>query len=100
MQNSNIKNNIIHGTIVIFIITVVAKIVAFLTSSVLAYYLGTSDQSDAYYTVLSVDQVFYPMLGVGIWNVFLPIYRRKLVVDTQDKVDEFANSSLTFLSII
>lgn len=99
MQNE-IKNNVVHGTIVIFTVTIIAKIVAFLTSSILAYYLGTSEQSDVYYTVLSVDQVFYPMLGVGIWNVFLPLYKEKLVTESEEKIDSFANKSLTLFSII
>lgn len=99
-DKNDIKQNIIHGTIVIIIVTVLAKLASFVSTAVLAAYLGTTNQSDAVNTVLGVEQVFYPMIGVGIWKVFLPIYKENLVTDKIDEADKLANKTITLFTLI
>lgn len=99
MHETTIKSTVIRGTIVIFIVTVLSKIAAFLSTAVLAYYLGTSYQSDALNTVYSVDQVLYPLLGVGIWKVFLPLYKERVVNNELDEANSFANKTITLFTV-
>ena len=99
MDNS-IGKRVFRGTIIIVLIGILAKLAAFLSEAVLAAYLGTNYQSDAYYMVSSIQQVIYPMLSVGIWKVFLPIYKEKITTGEGPQAHELTNKVITFFTII
>lgn len=100
MKDQSLEKKIFHGTLVIIIVGVVAKFASFISEAILAAYLGTTYQSDAYYMVSSIQQVIYPMLSVGIWKVFLPIYREKLVKNENSTADAIANKATTLFTIV
>lgn len=99
MDNS-IGKKVFRGTITILLVGILAKITSFIAEAILAAYLGTTDQSDAYYMVSSIQQVIYPMLSVGIWKVFLPIYKEKLTQGKNDEAAALTNKVMTFFSIV
>ena len=99
MDNS-IGNKVFRGTLVIVMVGMLAKFVSFFTEAVLAAYLGTSYRSDAYYMVSSIQQVIYPMLSVGIWNVFLPLYKSHIAKGERDTAYALTNKSLSFFTAI
>lgn len=90
---------ILKGTIVIVSVSVLAKIISFITEAILAGYLGTTYQSDAYYMVASIQNVIYPMLSFGIWTVYLPIYKEKITIGEQKSADELADKVITVTTI-
>lgn len=98
-KSSDVGNRIWHGTIVIVLVGIFAKLAAFIVEAILAAYLGTTFTSDAYYMVSSIQQVIYPMLSVGIWKVFLPIYKDKLARNDLDGTTALANRVITFFTI-
>lgn len=100
MDQKSIGSKIFKGTIIIVIIGVLAKVAAFIEEAVLAAYLGTTLQSDAYYMVWSVHAVIYPMLSIGIWNVFLPLYKSHISKKEIEKAFELTNKSLSFFTLI
>ena len=99
-DHASVATNLIKGSAVIILVSVVSKLTAFLAEAMLAAYLGTTSQSDAYYMVLGLHQVLFPMLIVGIWKVFLPIYKEKLTLGMTREADAVTNKSLTFFSLI
>lgn len=99
MDNS-IGKKIFRGTITIVLVGILAKITSFIAEAILAAYLGTTYQSDAYYMVNSIQMVIYPMLSVGIWKVFLPIYKEKLTHGEDDEAAALSNKVITFFSIV
>lgn len=99
MDNS-IGKKIFRGTIVIVLVGILAKITSFISEAILAAYLGTTFQSDAYYMVASVQNVFYPMLSIGIWKVFLPLYKSHIAKGEIDKSHALTNKSLSFFTVI
>ncbi len=99
-ESNHIGKRIFRGTLVIVFVSVLAKLAAFLSEAVNAGYLGTTFQSDAYYMVASIQQVLYPMLSVGIWKVFLPIYKDKLSQNNQAAADGLANKMICFFTTI
>lgn len=90
------KKNII----VVFALTILAKLAAFLTELTVANYLGTSSLADAYNIVFSVHYIIYPMVGVGLWKAFMPEYNKVLVVDGIKSANELANIVLNFTVVI
>ena len=95
-MSGNVKNLVFRGTVVIVLVGIIAKITAFVTEAILAAYLGTTYQSDAYYMVSGIQMVVYPMLSVGVWKVFLPLYKEKLAKQEPEKADCLTNTSITF----
>ena len=89
-----------RGTIVIVLVGILAKITSFISEAVLAAYLGTTFRSDAYYMVTSIQAVIYPMLSVGIWKVFMPIYKEKTTLGLNDEAAALTNKAITFFSVV
>ena len=91
MRNKNVKNvGIVLGC------SVVAKILSYVWEAMLAAFFGVSDQADVFYMTTSVFGILYPILDMGIWKVFLPIYKTKLVKKEENKAETMANISITF----
>lgn len=88
-----------RGTVVIITVGILSKLVSFLSEAILASCLGTTYQSDAYYMVSSVHQVIYPMLSIGIWKVFLPLYKEKITNNQIDLANSLSNKALTFFAM-
>ena len=99
MDNS-IGKKVFRGTVVIVLVGILAKFTSFIAEAVLAAYLGTTYRSDAYYMVAGIQAVLYPMLSVGIWKVFLPLYKEKLAQGKTDEANDLTNKSITFFSIV
>lgn len=100
MKEQTIAGKLFRGTIVIILVSILAKITTFITEAILASYLGTTYQSDAYYMVTSIQYVVYPMLSVGIWKVFLPIYKEKITLGDIEGANELTNKVITNFTII
>ena len=90
MNNKTVKNvGIILGC------SIAAKLFSYFWEALIAAYLGASDQSDALYMVTSIFGILYPILDLGIWKVFLPIYKTKLVEKNESKAERIANVAVT-----
>ena len=99
MYNSAGKQ-VFRGTVVIVLVGILAKITSFISEAVLAAYLGTTFRSDAYYMVTSIQAVIYPMLSVGIWKVFMPIYKEKTTLGLNDEAAALTYKAITFFSVV
>lgn len=99
MENTKVTRNILRGSVIIFVVAILAKLTAFLTEAILAAYLGANEQSDAYYMVSSIQMVLYPMLSVGIWKVFLPVYKEKITLGHVRDAEKFTNQGITFFTL-
>lgn len=91
-------NQLIRGTIVIMIIRMLAKFTAFISEAILASYLGTKATGDAYYMVTNIQYLIFPMLSIGIWKVFLPLYKVHTVQGQIREAHSLANTAITFFT--
>lgn len=89
-----------EGIKIIFIISVLSKIMSFLSELVIANSLGTSNLADVYSMVNGAYIVIYPMISIGIWSCFLPEYKKKYIEYGKEKASSFANQVLSFFGII
>ena len=99
-METSVGKNVFRGSVVIVLVGILAKITSFIAEAVLAAYLGTTFRSDAYYMVNSIQMVVYPMLSVGIWKVFMPIYKEKITHGQAEEAAALTNKVITFFSII
>ncbi|MBR0156367.1 MAG: murein biosynthesis integral membrane protein MurJ [Clostridia bacterium] len=99
-MDGSIKKKVFNGAVIIAVVSIIAKLTTFAQEAVLAAYIGTTFKSDAYHMVSSIQMVIYPMVSVGIWKVFLPLYKEKVTHNRIDEANRFANKVITFYSII
>ncbi|MBR4435619.1 MAG: murein biosynthesis integral membrane protein MurJ [Clostridia bacterium] len=99
-MDKSVGSKVIKSTAIILIISLIAKASSFLYESVLAYFVGTSMQADAYQTISGVQAAVYPMLSIGIWKVFMPLYKKHLSRGETDNAESLANKSITFFTLI
>lgn len=100
LTHKSVNAQLFKGTIIIILISLLAKLSSFISEAILASYLGTSYQSDAYYMVSSIQMVIYPMLSVGIWKVFLPVYKEKIAKNENNDATILADKVITLFTII
>ena len=100
MENNVKKNRMASGTIVIFTISLLSRLISFITDAILAAILGVGIESDAYYMVSGIQQVIFPMISIGIWKVFLPYYKSKITEKDFLGVDLIADKTITFFELI
>lgn len=100
MKEQTLASRLLKGTIVIVLVSVLAKIVTFITEAILAGYLGTTSQSDAYYMVTSIQNVIYPMLSIGIWKVYLPIYKEKITLGEMESANDLTDKVITVYTAV
>lgn len=97
---SHTGKKIFRGTVIIILVSVLAKFSAFLSEAINAAYLGTTYQSDAYYMVSSIIIGVCPVLSVAVWKVFLPVYKGKLAQNDQAGADSMANKMISFFTML
>jgi len=90
------SNKLLKNTAIVLGCSVVAKLLSFVWEAILAAYFGASDQADALYMTTSIYGILYPIWDIGIWKVFLPIYKTKVTQDSGNRGTKFANAALTF----
>lgn len=93
------KNTLLKNAGIVLSISILAKLISFLTEIVLAAYMGTSEQADAYNMVIGVKQVLYPMLSIGIWKVFLPEYKKISIEKGDNKAFRFASKIINIFFV-
>ena len=99
-MTDSLEKKIFRGTIVIVLIGFCAKFTAFITGTILASRLGVSYQSDAFYMIDSIKDVLYPMMSIGIWKVFLPLYKEKLTQNNMCGATLLAHKAISFFTLI
>ncbi len=99
-KSRTIGENVLRGTVVIVLVGVLAKLTSFLSEAILAAFLGTTATSDAYYMVGSIFHLIYPMLSVGIWKVFLPVYKEKIARGQDGEAAAVTDRTLTFFTLV
>ena len=93
-------NKILKNTGVILACSIMAKVLSYILEAILAALLGANEQADAFYMTTSIFGILYPILDQGIWKVFLPTYKKKLVEEEDKKAEKVANTALTFFFLL
>ena len=91
---------VIKSFVIVLIMTILAKIASFISELIIAFLLGTSEKADMYSMIIGIHQVIYPMISVGIWSIFLPMYKKEMINNSEDNANELLCKVLTLFSII
>lgn len=94
------KNNIIKNSLILMVITMLAKVLGFIRELVLASTYGASMYSDAYLIAINIPTVIFAALGISISTIFIPLYID--IENNKGKKDalKFTNNIFNIISIV
>lgn len=98
LARNEVGKKIVKGAFTVVLMSLLAKLASFVLEAALAATLGASGNSDAYYMVIGVHDVIFPMLSVGVWKIFLPLYKTYNSTGRADKANAMADLSITFFT--
>ena len=93
-------SSIVRNLKIVFLLTILAKIASFLSEVIIANYLGTSNKADAYSMIAGIHAVIYPMLGIGIWSIFLPKYQKQKTISNVKATKEYSDKVITIFIML
>ena len=93
-------NKIVKSASAIMLFSLIAKFSSFLVELLVASNLGVSKETDSFYMVYGIVQIIYPMISVGIWKVFLPEYKTRLVLGRENDATDITSKLITFFSLV
>lgn len=85
----------IKNGIIFLFCSIIAKLLSYVWEAFIASHLGISESADAFYMATGILNILYPMIDLGIWKVFLPIYKQSISSNDYKKTDKIANISIT-----
>ena len=88
------------NVVIILACSIVARILSYIWEATLAALYGATDETDALYMTSGIFLIVHPILDLGIWKVFLPIYKTKLVEKNDDMAEKIANTAMTFFFVL
>ena len=94
------KKSVINNIIIVLACSLVAKGLSYIWEASLAAYLGANDEADCLYMMVSIFNILYPVIDIGIWKVFMPIYKTKLAKNENVRANTFANISISFFFVL
>ena len=90
----------LHNVGIILACSIVARLLSYIWEATLAAMYGATDETDALYMTSGIFLIVHPILDLGIWKVFLPIYKTKLVEKKDDLAAQMANTAMTFFFVV
>lgn len=72
------KQNIFYASSILFVLFVGSKVLGFVREQVIAAYLGTTLQSDAFVVAATIPFTLSTIIGVSAGNALLPLYTGRL----------------------
>lgn len=85
-------------------ITMISRVLGLLRGTLVAYFFGSSNLTDAYYSAFKISNFFRQLLGEGaLGNTFIPLYHKKKAEQGEEKSKEYIFTVLNmtfFFSLI
>ncbi len=82
------------------IITMISRILGLYRGTLVAYFFGSSELTDAYYSAFKISNFFRQLLGEGaLGNTFIPLYHKKRKEQGEEESTKYIFSvlNITFL---
>lgn len=84
-------NKIIQGIFVVLSFSLIAKILSAIIELSVAYRFGATRETDVFYIVYGIIQALTPMITIGVWKVYMPVYKEKQIENRYEEADNITN---------
>lgn len=93
------KSKIVRESLILFLVTIISKIVAFFVTIVFSYYFGTDAVTDAYYAASTIPNLVNNSLVICALTLFIPVYTKCKNENGNKEIDEFTSNVLNSFMI-
>lgn len=87
-------NKLAKASLLLFLITIISKVAAFLMTIVFSYFFGTDALTDAYYAAGTIPNLVNNSLTICALTLFVPVYTKCRIETGEVKADEFTSNVL------
>lgn len=84
----------------LMVTTMFSKVLGFLREIVLSYFYGASNISDAFIISMTIPNVIFSFIGIGITTAYIPLYNEITSENSKIKGIDFSNSLLNLILVI
>ena len=88
------NNKLAKASLILFILTIISKVAAFLVTIVFSYFFGTDTVTDAYYAAGTIPNLVNNSLTICALTLFIPVYTKCRSEAGDQKADEFTSNVL------
>lgn len=88
------NHKLAKASLLLFLITIISKVAAFLVTIVFSYYFGTDAVTDAYYAAGTIPNLVNNSLTICALTLFIPVYTKCKSEAGNQKADEFTSNVL------
>lgn len=99
-MKKDIRNNVIGISIVVALITVVAKVIGFGREAIIAAYYGATKDTDAYFLARNMPALIFPAVCSSISTAFLSVYVSMRSEKKTEEADAFVSRALNVTLLI
>ncbi|MBG9981840.1 murein biosynthesis integral membrane protein MurJ [Aerococcaceae bacterium DSM 111020] len=86
-------------TLLVILLTIIAKLFGFARNIVLSYFFGASVVSDAYLVALSIPEVLYDFVIIGISTSFIPIFSQVRKKEGEQASLQYTNNVINHIFV-
>lgn len=86
--------------VIIMGLSIATKLLGFLRETVLAYFYGASNISDAYLISLTIPDTLFEFIGIGLVTSFIPIYCNFKKSAELDESKDYMNNVINFMLLL
>lgn len=94
------NNKVIKSVTLLTALSLFSKLLGFLRDILMASNYGTSYQADAYNMAITIPNIVFGIVGVGITTTFIPIFSEILMKKNKEYMFNFANNIMTLVSVL
>lgn len=95
------KNNFFKSTMVVFVMTMSYRIIGFIREMLIAYSLGASLESDAYYLAFTTPNLIINLIAFGaISSVAVPIFVKYIDINDINSVSRVFNKTASIMFVV
>ncbi len=86
--------------VIVMVLSIVSKIMGFLRETVLAYFYGASNISDAYLISLTIPETLFAFIGIGLATSFIPVYSDIEKCGESDVSNKYVNNVINSILLL
>lgn len=100
MSKQNNMESMAKSAVLLSAISAISLLFSFLQESVLAYYFGTSAETDAYTVAIQLPVILFSVVSTAISTIIIPNYSKELYGKGEEQARRYASNFMTSITLL
>lgn len=100
MSKQNNMENMAKSAVLLSAISAISLLFSFLQESVLAYFFGTSAETDAYTVAIQLPVILFSVVSTAISTIIIPNYSKELFGKGKEHAERYASNFMTSITLL